>query len=60
MVKKIGKLKATKSKMDESMEDDEEDEDESEEELGYPGIRGTAVPEKGRQQVKGFKFSGTY
>jgi hypothetical protein len=29
-------------------------------ELDYPGTKGIALPESGKQQVSGFKFSGTY
>jgi hypothetical protein len=29
-------------------------------ELDYPGTKGVALPEAGKQQVSGFKFSGTY
>jgi hypothetical protein len=29
-------------------------------ELDYPGTKGVALPEGGKQQVSGFKFSGTY
>ena len=26
----------------------------------YPGTKGIALPNEGKQQVSGFKFSGTY
>ena len=29
-------------------------------ELDYPGTKGVALPEAGKQQVSGFKFSGEY
>jgi hypothetical protein len=29
-------------------------------ELDYPGTKGVALPDTGKQQVSGFKFSGTY
>jgi hypothetical protein len=29
-------------------------------ELDYPGTKGVALPESGKQQVSGKKFSGTY
>jgi hypothetical protein len=29
-------------------------------ELDYPGTKGVSLPEGGKQQVSGFKFSGTY
>jgi hypothetical protein len=29
-------------------------------ELDYPGTKGVALPQSGKQQVSGFKFSGTY
>jgi len=28
--------------------------------LDYPGTKGVALPQSGKQQVSGFKFSGTY
>ena len=28
--------------------------------LDYPGTKGVSLPEGGKQQVSGFKFSGTY
>jgi hypothetical protein len=28
--------------------------------LDYPGTKGIATPIEGKQQVSGFKFSGTY
>lgn len=61
MVKKVGKLKKIK---DVSMDDDTSAEadayDEEQAALSYPGTKGIGMPEKGKQQVKGFKFSGTY
>jgi hypothetical protein len=29
-------------------------------ELDFPGTKGIALPESGKQKVSGFKFSGTY
>jgi hypothetical protein len=29
-------------------------------ELDFPGTKGVALPQSGKQQVSGFKFSGTY
>lgn len=29
-------------------------------ELDYPGTKGVSLPDSGKQQLSGFKFSGTY
>lgn len=38
----------------------ENDYDEKMSGLEYPGTKGIATPIEGKQQVSGFKFSGTY
>jgi hypothetical protein len=54
---KVGKLKAVKVK---SNDKKAADYDAKMSELDYPGTKGVALPEGGKQQVSGFKFSGTY
>lgn len=54
---KMGKLKAVKVQTSDKKAADY---DAKMSELGYPGTKGIALPESGKQQVSGFKFSGTY
>lgn len=54
---KMGKLKAVKAKPSGKKAADY---DAKMSELDYPGTKGVALPESGKQQVSGFKFSGTY
>jgi hypothetical protein len=56
-MKATGKLKAVKVKTDDKKAADY---DAKMSELDYPGTKGVALPESGKQQVSGFKFSGTY
>jgi hypothetical protein len=54
---KMGKLKTVKVK---SSDKKAADYDAKMSELDYPGTKGVALPDSGKQQVSGFKFSGTY
>jgi hypothetical protein len=54
---KTSKLKAVKVKTGDKKAADY---DAKMSELDYPGTKGVALPEAGKQQVSGFKFSGTY
>jgi hypothetical protein len=56
-MKATGKLKAVKAKMGDKKAADY---DAKMSELDYPGTKGVALPDTGKQQVSGFKFSGTY
>jgi hypothetical protein len=56
-MKTVGKLKAVKAK---PLDKKAADYDAKMSELDYPGTKGVALPESGKQQVSGFKFSGTY
>jgi hypothetical protein len=55
-MKIFGKVKSVKPK--ESGKQDDYDSNVSR--LDYPGTKGIATPLEGKQQVSGFKFSGTY
>ena len=56
-MKATGKLKTVKVKTGDKKAADY---DAKMSELDYPGTKGVALPESGKQQVSGFKFSGTY
>jgi hypothetical protein len=56
-MKTVGKIKAVKVKTGDKKAADY---DAKMSELDYPGTKGVALPESGKQQVSGFKFSGTY
>ena len=56
-MKATGKLKAVKVKAGDKKAADY---DAKMSELDYPGTKGVALPESGKQQVSGKKFSGTY
>jgi hypothetical protein len=56
-MKATGKLKAVKVKTGDKKAADY---DAKMSELNYPGTKGVALPDTGKQQVSGFKFSGTY
>jgi hypothetical protein len=56
-MKATGKLKAVKVKTGDNKAADY---DAKMSELDYPGTKGIALPDTGKQQVSGFKFSGTY
>ena len=61
MMNKVGKLKpapVTASKKGTATAASDYDAKMSE--LDYPGTKGVALPQSGKQQVSGFKFSGTY
>lgn len=58
MAKKPAKM--GKGCMDDAAHESSESYDEEAAELEYPGASGVAMPQRGKQQVKGFKFSGTY
>lgn len=57
-MKNFGKVKPAKVK--ESSKQDDNDYDDKMSETEYPGTKGIAMPIEGKQQVSGFKFSGTY
>jgi hypothetical protein len=60
-MKTVGKLKpAPKMASKKSTPNAMADYDAKMSELDYPGTKGVALPESGKQQVSGFKFSGTY
>ena len=60
-MKTVGKLKAAPvMKSKKSTANAEADYDAKMSELDYPGTKGVALPDSGKQQVSGFKFSGTY
>jgi hypothetical protein len=56
-MKSTGKLKTVKVKTGDKKADKY---DAKMSELDYPGTKGMALPESGKQQVSGLKFSGTY
>lgn len=61
MMNTAGKLKAAPvMKSKKSTANAEAKYDAKMSELDYPGTKGVALPEGGKQQVSGFKFSGTY
>jgi hypothetical protein len=58
---KYGKLKPAPIRpADKATANAEADYDNKMSELDYPGTKGVALPQSGKQQVSGFKFSGTY
>lgn len=60
-MKKVGKLKPAQSMAsDKATPNAMADYDAKISELDYPGTKGIALPQSGKQQVSGFKFSGTY
>jgi hypothetical protein len=60
-MKNFGKLKpAPKKASDKASPNAEADYDAKVSQLDYPGTKGVALPQSGKQQVSGFKFSGTY
>ena len=60
-MKTVGKLKpAPKMASPKATPNAQADYDAKMSELDYPGTKGVALPESGKQQVSGFKFSGTY
>jgi hypothetical protein len=54
---KTSKLKAVKAQTSDKKAADY---DAKMSELDYPSTKGVALPDTGKQQVSGFKFSGTY
>ena len=61
MMKTVGKLKPAPVKAStKATRNAEANYDAKMSELDYPGTKGVALPESGKQQVSGFKFSGTY
>lgn len=56
-MKTAGKMKDVKIK---SRDKEAEKYDAKMSKLDYPGTKGMALPESGKQKVSGFKFSGTY
>jgi hypothetical protein len=56
-MKNFGKVKPVKPKASAKLEDDYDSKMSG---LEYPGTKGIATPDVGKQQVSGFKFSGTY
>ena len=56
-MKAVGKLKTVKVKTGDKKAADY---DAKMSELDYPGTKGVALSESGKQQVSGLKFSGTY
>jgi hypothetical protein len=56
-MKNFGKVKPVKA-VDSGKPDVDYDDKMSK--LDYPGTKGIATPIEGKQQVSGFKFSGTY
>jgi len=56
-MKAVGKLKTVKLKTGDKKAANY---DAKMSELDYPGTKGIALPESGKQQVSGKKFSGTY
>jgi hypothetical protein len=56
-MKNFGKVKSVKPKESGKMDADYDD---KMSQLDYPGTKGIATPIEGKQQVSGFKFSGTY
>jgi hypothetical protein len=56
-MKNFGKVKSVKPKESGKMDADY---DSKMSEMDYPGTKGIATPIEGKQQVSGFKFSGTY
>lgn len=60
-MKKVGKLKpAPVMASKKSTANAEASYDAKMAEMDYPGTKGVALPQSGKQQVSGFKFSGTY
>jgi len=60
-MKTVGKLKAAPIKASDKVSPNAEaDYDAKVSQLDYPGTKGVALPQSGKQQVSGFKFSGTY
>lgn len=60
-MKNFGKLKpAPKKASGKASPNTEADYDAKMSQLDYPGTKGVALPQSGKQQVSGFKFSGTY
>jgi hypothetical protein len=60
-MKNFGKLKPAPVKAsDKASPSAEADYDAKVSQLDYPGTKGIALPQSGKQQVSGFKFSGTY
>lgn len=60
-MKTVGKMKAAPMKPSpKATRNAEADYDAKMSELDFPGTKGVALPEPGKQQVSGFKFSGTY
>lgn len=56
-MKNFGKVKSVKPKESSKLDADY---DSKMSRLDYPGSKGVAMPIEGKQQVSGFKFSGTY
>lgn len=56
-MKNFGKVKPVKPKESGKLEHDYDNKVAG---LDYPGTKGIATPIEGKQQVSGFKFSGTY
>ena len=56
-MKNFGKVKSVKPKESGKLDADY---DCKMSRLDYPGSKGVAMPIEGKQQVSGFKFSGTY
>lgn len=60
-MKTVGKLKAAPIKdASKATPKAQADYDAKVSELDYPGTKGVALPQSGKQQVSGLKFSGTY
>lgn len=61
MMKTVGKLKDAPIKgAAKATPNAQADYDAKMSELDYPGTKGVALSQPGKQQVSGFKFSGTY
>ena len=56
-MKNFGKIKPAKVKASAKLDNDYDSKMSG---LEYPGTKGIAMPDEGKQQVSGFKFSGTY